>query len=50
MKDYEKLKTGSVAVLQGICSGGTSSGCDPDDLLAGLGTTVEPRSAGVKEK
>lgn len=50
MKDYEKLKTGSVAVLQGICSGSTSNGSDPDDLLAGLGTTVELRSAGVKEK
>lgn len=52
MKDYEKLKQGSVAVLQGICSGNTNSGAssDPTDLLAGLGTTVELRSAGVKEK
>lgn len=50
MKDYKKLKKGSVAVLQGICSGSTSSGSDPDDLLAGLGTTIELRSAGVKEK
>ena len=48
MKDYAKLKTGSVAVLQGVCSGyDKGSG---DDLLASLGTTVELRSAGVKEK
>lgn len=48
MKDYEKLKAGSVAVLQGVCSGyDKGSG---DDLLASLGTTVELRSAGVKEK
>jgi hypothetical protein len=47
-KDYQKLKTGSVAVLQGVCSGyDKASG---DDLLASLGTTVELRSAGVKEK
>lgn len=52
MKDYKKLKVGSVAVVQGICSGNTNSGAssDPTDLLAGLGTTVELRSAGVKEK
>lgn len=47
-KDYQKLKTGSVAVLQGVCSGyAKASG---DDLFASLGTTVELRSAGVKEK
>lgn len=47
-KDYQKLKTGSVAVLQGVCSGyDKASG---DDLLASLGTTVELRSAGIKEK
>ena len=47
-KDYQKLKTGSVAVVQGVCSGyDKASG---DDLLASLGTTVELRSAGVKEK
>jgi hypothetical protein len=47
-KDYQKLKTGSAAVLQGVCSGyDKASG---DDLLASLGTTVELRSAGVKEK
>jgi hypothetical protein len=48
LKDYQKLKTGSVAVLQGVCSGyDKASG---DDLLASLGTTVELRSAGIKEK
>lgn len=52
MKDFEKLKPGSVAVVQGICSGstGSSANSDPTDLLASLGTTVELRSAGVKEK
>lgn len=51
MKDYEKLKIGSVAVVQGICSGSTgAASSDPTDLLASLGTTVELRSAGVKEK
>jgi hypothetical protein len=48
VKDVEKLKTGSTAVLQGVCSGyDKGSG---DDLLASLGTTIELRSAGVKEK
>ena len=48
MKDHEKLKVGSHAVLQGVCSGYSKGG--GDDLLASLGTTVELRSAGVKEK
>lgn len=47
-EDYKKIKTGSVAVVQGVCSGYDKS--DSDDLLASLGTTVELRSAGVKEK
>lgn len=48
IKDHEKLKVGTVAVLQGVCSGyDKGSG---DDLLASLGTTVELRSAGVKGK
>jgi hypothetical protein len=48
LKDIKKLKTGSVVVVQGVCSGyDKGSG---DDLLASLGTTVELRSAGVKEK
>lgn len=51
LKDHEKLSVGSVAVLQGICSGSTNGGSsDPNDLLSSLGTTVEIRSAGVKEK
>ena len=52
LKDYEKLKVGSAGVVQGICTGSTneSNHSDPTDLLAGLGTTVELRSAGVKEK
>jgi hypothetical protein len=48
MNEVENLKTGSVAILQGVCSGyDKGSG---DDLLASLGTTVELRSAGVKQK
>lgn len=49
MKDYEGLKVGSVAVMQGICSAYSKSGsADPADLLASLGATVQFRSAGVK--
>ena len=48
IEDYKKLKEGSVAVMQGICSGFKKAG--GDDLLASLGTTVELRSAGVKDK
>lgn len=49
--DYKRLQTGQPAVLQGICSGySVSGGGDPDDLLAALGTTVQLRSAGVKNK
>lgn len=48
MKDYRNLKVGINTVVQGVCSGyNKASG---DDLLASLGTTVELRSAGVKEK
>lgn len=52
LKDYEKLKVGFPAVVQGVCTGSTNqtNNSDPDDLLASLGTTVELRSAGVKEK
>jgi hypothetical protein len=50
-KDYEQLKVGGPALLQGICSGYQKSGSsDPTDLLAALGTTVQLRSAGVKTK
>lgn len=51
LKDHEKLKVGTVAVMQGICSGyNKSSSSDPSDLLASLGATVQLRSAGVKSK
>jgi hypothetical protein len=49
--DHQKLKVGQVATLQGLCSGYSTSGSnDPNDLLAGLGTTVQLRSAGVKNQ
>jgi hypothetical protein len=47
MQDHEKLNVGSIAVLQGLCSGYSKGG---EDLLASLGTTVELRSAVVKIK
>ena len=52
LKDHEKLKVGSVAVLQGVCTGSRNdnSGSDSTDLFSGLGTTVELRAAGVKNK
>lgn len=50
MDDFRKLKVGGVAVLQGICSGYTKASEDPEDMLAALGTTVQFRSAGVKNK
>jgi hypothetical protein len=51
LKDYEKLKVGTVATVQGICAGSRNdNNTDPNDLFAGLGTTVELRSAGIKEK
>lgn len=49
-KDVEKLKIGTVAILQGICSGYDKATEDPDDMLASLGTTVKLWSASVKEK
>jgi hypothetical protein len=49
--DYKMLQVGQPTVVQGICSGYTKSGSsDPNDLLAALGTTVQLRSAGVKNK
>lgn len=51
LKDHQKLKVGSVAILQGVFAGSTNnSSADPTDMLAALGTTVELRSAGVKDK
>lgn len=50
-KDYEKLKVGRIALMQGTCSGyNKSSSNDPNDLLADLGSTVQLRSGGVKNK
>ena len=49
LRDFEKLKIGNTAILQGVCSGYTMSNTDPEDMLSGLGTTVQFRSAGVKE-
>ncbi|HEY1021726.1 MAG TPA: hypothetical protein VGE06_05410 [Flavisolibacter sp.] len=49
--DHQRLTIGQVATLQGVCSGYSVSGNgDPDDLLASLGTTVQLRSAGVKNR
>jgi hypothetical protein len=48
--DAGKIKVGTVAVLQGICSGYNKSSGDPDDLLASLGATIQLRSAGIKVK
>ena len=48
IEDYKKIRTGEIAKFQGVCSGYEKGG--GDDLLASLGTTVELRSAGVKEK
>lgn len=45
--DHQKLTPGTRAVLQGVCSGYEQGA--GDDLLAGLGTTVQIRSAGVKD-
>lgn len=50
LKDVETLKVGAVAVLQGICSGYNKSSGDTTDLLAGLGATIQLRSAGIKKK
>ena len=51
MKDFERIKEGSVAIFQGWCSGYSNSGNnDPDDLFAMLGTTIQFRSSGVKDK
>ncbi len=48
IEDYKKIKTGAVSKFQGVCSGYDKG--NSDDLLASLGTTVELRSAGVKEQ
>lgn len=48
IEDYKKIRIGEIAKFQGVCSGYEKG--NGDDLLASLGTTVELRSAGVKEK
>ena len=48
IQDYKKINAGAIAKFQGVCSGYDKG--NSDDLLASLGTTVELRSAGVKEK
>lgn len=52
LDDYKKVRVGTVATMQGICSGyEKSGGSDPTDLIASIGgTTVQLRSAGVKSK
>ena len=50
LTDAAQLKAGSTAVLQAICSGYTKSSGDSDDLLSGLGTTIQLRSGGIKKK
>lgn len=47
-KDYEQVKVGTAATIQGVCAGYEKA--SGDDLLASLGTTVQLRSAGVKKK
>lgn len=48
--DAHQIKEGSTVVMQGICSGYNKSSGDPDDMLAGLGATIQLRSAGLKNK
>jgi hypothetical protein len=48
IKDQQKLKVGSVAVIQGKCTGYNKG--DGEDLIESLGTTVELNFAGVKDK
>jgi hypothetical protein len=46
MKDYEKIKLGEMATIQGVLAGYEKA--SGDDLLASLVTTVQLRSSGVK--
>jgi hypothetical protein len=50
IEDAGKIKVGTVAILQGICSGYNKSSGDHDDMLASLGATIQLRSAGIKNK
>ncbi len=50
MADMQKIKKGAPVTLQGIYSGYERSSSNPDDLLSGLGTTIQLRSGGLKGK
>jgi len=50
MDDIQQIKTGTEVVLQGLYSGYEQSSSNPEDLLAGLGTTIQLRSGGLKAK
>jgi hypothetical protein len=50
MADVQQIKPGEQVTLQGLYSGYESSSNNPDDLLAGLGITIQLRSGGLKEK
>lgn len=47
--DLKKMKEGSVVTVQGTCTAFSTAGSG-DDLFAGLGTTVQLKSAGMKNK
>lgn len=48
LNDLKDVKSGDDIIIQGLCSGYERGSSDPDDLLSGLGTTVQFRSAGLK--
>ena len=50
MADLQHIKAGAELALQGLYSGYEQSGSNPNDLLAGLGTTIQLRSGGLKKK
>jgi hypothetical protein len=49
MADLQKITPGKPAVLQGIYSGYESGSNNPNDLLSGLGITIQLRSGGLKK-
>jgi hypothetical protein len=50
MNDHAGLVIGKNITVQGRCSGYSKSSGDPDDMLASLGSTVELKMSGVKNK
>lgn len=48
--DVRKLRAGQRAVFQGVYSGYEQDNGGADDLLSGLGATVQLRSAGLKDQ